>query len=194
MRRSILAFALLPLLSPPAPGQEPGYRDELRFAEALRARGDNDLALELLLRLEKTASPELKKELSLELAKTRLRDAASMPEATRRLTRYREARADFEKFIADNPGHPRIPEAYLDIARTLGPQGKTELNPALSTEGADARKKPAAHARALVDEAGDRLEKAAAAQQARFDKLPDPDSIEDAAKRRAATLARFRAE
>src|SRR5262245_46410744 len=194
MRRSILAFALLPLLSPPAPGQEPGYRDELRFAEALRARGDNDLALELLLRLEKTASPELKKELSLELAKTRLRDAASMPEASRRLARYREAREDFLKFIADNPGHPRVPEAYLDIARTLDLQGKTELNRALISEGADEKKQLSARARALLVEAGERLDKAAAVQQGLLGKLPDPEAIEDAGKKRAAQLARFRAE
>jgi tetratricopeptide (TPR) repeat protein len=126
MRRSLLVVALLLLTAPPSPAQDADFRDELRFAEALRARGDSDLALELLLRLEKTATAEQKKELSLELAKTRLRDAASMPEAARRLARYREARADFQKFIAESPGHPRVPEAYLDIARTLDLQGKTD--------------------------------------------------------------------
>lgn len=193
MRRSLLGLALL-LAASTVTAQEPDYRDDLRFAEALRARGDNDLALELLRRLEKTASPALKKELSFELAKTALRDAAGMPEASRRLARYREARIDFQKFIADNPGHPRISEAYLDIARTLDLQGKTELNRAVLADGGDARKRLAASARALLAEAGERLDKAALEQEAALKKLPDPDAIDDPAKKRAAQLALFRAE
>src|SRR4051812_13276696 len=99
--------------------QEPAYRDDLRFAESLRARGDNDLALDFLQRLSKGAPPELARELPLELAKTRLRVASEEPETGKRLNMYKEARDDFQRFINANPGHPRIPEANLEIARVL---------------------------------------------------------------------------
>ena len=43
----------------------------MAFAESLRQRGDNDLALEIIGKLRKSAPPELAKELTLEEAKGR---------------------------------------------------------------------------------------------------------------------------
>src|SRR4051812_41876696 len=121
------AFLLVPAWML-AQDPSPDYRDDLRFVESLRARGDNDLALEFLQRLAKDPPKDLAKELPLEFAKTRLRVASEEPDMTKRLALYKQARDDFAKFISANPGHPRIPEASFDIARVLNMQGKTELN------------------------------------------------------------------
>src|SRR5262245_38101630 len=112
----LAVFCHLVPLSPGHPviqAREPAFREDVRFAETLRARGDNDLALEFLQKLQKDASPELQKELPLEFAKTRLRVAGEQPETTRRLALYKLAREDLQKFIAANPGHPRVAEANL---------------------------------------------------------------------------------
>jgi hypothetical protein len=59
MSRVLITAAVLLCLSQASLGQD--FRDDLRFAEALRDRGDLDLALELLNRLDKNATPEQKK-------------------------------------------------------------------------------------------------------------------------------------
>src|SRR4051812_33852455 len=108
MRRSILLLGLFLLAGGPVAAQDSAFRDDLRFAELLRSRGDNDLALEFLQKLSRGAPPELLKELTLEFAKTRLRVAGDEPETGKRLRLYKEARDDFQKFIEANPGHPRV--------------------------------------------------------------------------------------
>src|SRR5437660_1139953 len=139
MCRTILcSLAFVLLAGQAALAQDPDFKEDLRFAEALRLRGDNALALEFLQKLQKTASPGLARELSLEIARTSLRAAAEVPEAARRLQLSHEARAAFQQFINENPDHPRIAEANLDLARVLNFQGKTELNQArLSGDGKD---------------------------------------------------------
>src|SRR5947209_8298807 len=110
------AFVLLAAGHPTrALAQDSDFRDDLRFAEALRNRGDNDLALQFLENLARNAPAELTRELPLEFAKTRLRVASDEAETSRRLRLYRDAQADFQKFIETNPGHPRIAEANLDL-------------------------------------------------------------------------------
>ncbi|MFO0844999.1 MAG: hypothetical protein U0797_21835 [Gemmataceae bacterium] len=158
----LLSLLLVPALS----AQEPAFRDDLRFAEALRARGESDLALEWLERLRKTGPPELLKELPLELAKTRLRVASEEPETGKRLAQYREARDDFLRFIAANPGHPRLAEANLDIARVLNLQGKTELSRALLAEDAKSKRDLSAQARATLEQAAQQLQAAEKALEA----------------------------
>src|SRR5262249_52031021 len=127
MSRRLLLAAALFCLVPLAPAQEPSFRDDLRFVDKLRQRGDNDLALEFLQKIAKDAPADLKKELPLEFAKTRLRMAGDEAETAKRLKLYQGARADFEKFIKANPTHARVAEANLEIARVLNLQGKTEL-------------------------------------------------------------------
>lgn len=194
MRRTLLSALLVLAFGGPVPAQEAAFRDDLRFIEMLRNRGDSDLALEYLQRLAKTASPELAKELPLEFAKTRLRVASEEAETSKRLALYREARDDFQRFIAANPGHPRIAEANLDIARVLNLQGKTELNRALLAE--DAKSKTELAQQSLVTLQGAAKQLAAAAKELadQLAKLPDPETIEDAKKKKDAEAARFPVE
>jgi hypothetical protein len=194
MIRFLIPVAVLLSFVPVAPAQEPAYRDDLRFAEALRNRGDNDLALEFLQQLAKGAPPDLLKELSLEFAKTRLRVAADEPESAKRLAQYHLARKEFEKFIADNPGHPRLAEANIDIARVLNFTGKTELNQAVVAEERKTKRELATQARATLEQAAVKLAAAGKELQDAVTKLPDPDGIKDVKEKRAAEAVKLRAE
>jgi hypothetical protein len=190
-RTTLLALLLFPLA---ALAQEIDFREELRFVEALRARGDNDLAVELIQKLRKIAPPALARELPLEEAKTQLRRASEEAETARRLRQYRDARANFQQFIDANPGHPRIAEANLDIARVLHLAGKTELNQALLSDDAKTRGELAQQARATLIAAAARLKAAAVALEAEIAKLPDPESISDAKMKKEALAVRNRLE
>lgn len=192
MSRVLITAAVLLCLSQASLGQD--FRDDLRFAEALRDRGDLDLALELLNRLDKNATPEQKKELPLEFAKTRLRLAADEPDTAKRLALYREARSNFETFIGGNPGHPRLPEANLEVARVLNAQGKTELGQALLNDDGKTKGALAAQSRATLVEALNRLKVAEKELAGALKALPDPDGIEDPTKKKLASQAIFRAE
>jgi len=77
-------------------GQDPSSAQDIQFIEEMRRRGYNDLVLEFLERLEKAASPELKKELLLEQAKTRVDLADAETDAGRRLSMFKQAQKDFE--------------------------------------------------------------------------------------------------
>ncbi|MFQ3649131.1 MAG: hypothetical protein SNJ75_02270, partial [Gemmataceae bacterium] len=162
------------------------FREDLRLAEALRNRGDVDLALELLGQLEKIATPEQKKELPLEFAKTRLRLANEEPDTAKRLALYREAQANFETFRNSNPGHPRLLEANLDIARVLNAIGKTELGQALTSDDRTTRTKLAGQARASLAKALAQLKRAEADLVETAKKLPDPSEMSDPALKKAA--------
>ena len=113
-------------MAQPAPSAE-----DLRFVHELRARGYSDLAREYLERLSKTASPELKRELPLEMALTNMEAANDEPDSGKRLALYAQARDDLQKFLADNPNHPRAADARFEIARATTLQGKTQLSRAL---------------------------------------------------------------
>lgn len=190
MYRGLLA--LLVLAASTASALDLDYRDDLRFVEALRARGDNDLALDFLQQLAKGAPAALQKELPLEFAKTRLRVAAEEPDTTKRLGLYKEARDDFTKFIKTNPGHPRIAEANLDIARVLNLQGKTELNRALIAENTRSKRDLAEQARMTLEEAAKQLQAAEAELTAQRDKVVVPEAPEDPKQKVAALAARAR--
>ncbi len=189
MRRPSAALALL-LLAAPAPAQEPDFRDDLRFAEALRARGDSDLALELLRKLAPSAPPALARELPLEFAKTRLRVASDEPDTGKRLALYREARADFEQFIRNNPGHPRLAEANLDIARVLNLQGKTELSRIYLAEDGRAKREQAAQARATLEAAARGLQAAEAELKKHLAALPAVENGDEAKKKEVQAARR----
>lgn len=195
MRRLLILTALvLPAAAGSVVAQETAFREDLRFAETLRNRGDSDLALEFLQRLAKNAPPELTKELPLEFAKTNLRRASEQPETSKRLELYRQAREDFLRFIAANPGHPRNAEANLDIARVLNLQGKTELNRALLADDIKTKKEQAAQAQATLQEAANQLAAAAKEIEGRLKKLPDPDTIEDPKQKKDAEAVRLPVE
>jgi hypothetical protein len=176
--------------------QDSSWNDDLLFVESLRARNDNDLALQFLERmaLARDATPEQRKELPLEFAKTRLRVAADEPESGKRLELYRRAREDFAKFIMDNPGHPRSAEANLDIARVLHLQGKTELNRAFLNPDREGKQADAAKARATLEDAAKRLAAAQTELETLRGKLPDPETVTDAAARKKVTADIKRAD
>jgi hypothetical protein len=170
------------------------FRDDLRLAEALRNRGDVDLALELLNKLDKAATPEQKKELPLELAKTRLRLASDEPDTGKRLALYREAQANFDAFRKANPTHPRVPEANLDIARVLNAIGKTELGQALSSDDRKTRTTLATQARTTLSQAFNQLKQAEAEMVAAAKRLPEPSSLSDPGLKKAAIVNQNRAQ
>src|SRR5262245_25840697 len=145
-------------------GQDVDFREEMRFAEALRARKDYDLALEVLEKLSRVAPADLAKELSLEKARLRLGIAGDARDTARRLRLYREAGLKFQKSTHDNPGHPRVADANLEIARVLNLTGRTQLNQALLTEGR-ARRDLALQARKTLAEAATKLAAASKALQ-----------------------------
>jgi hypothetical protein len=194
LRPLLFALLLVLLVSPVAPAQESQFREDLRFAESLRNRGDNDLALELLEKIAANAPPELARELPLEFAKTRLRVAGDEPETARRLRLYQDARADFQKFIDANPGHARLAEANLDIARVLNLQGKAQLSQALLTEEVKTKKEIAAQARATLVQAAARLQAAVTALESAKGKLADPETIADPKMKKEAAAARDHVE
>ncbi len=163
--------------------QEPDFREDLRFVDALRKRKDNKLALEYLERIAKGAPPALAKELPLELAKTRLEAATEEAETTRRVALYKQAREELEKFIEKNPGHPRLADANLDVARVLNYQGKAELSRALLGDDLKTREAGKVQARGTLEEANKRLRAAVEALDKRFESLPDPEKEPDKAKR-----------
>src|SRR5262245_54604413 len=193
MRRWLVLLALL-VFAPSAFSQDVDYREELRFVEALRARGDVDLAEEMLKKLEATAPPAFKKELPLELAKTHLRQATEQPDLKKRRELYKQAQAELQAFITKNPGHPRVAEANLDIARVYNLSGKAELASARLKEDVAERKAAITNALASLKSANERLVSAEKALETIRDKLEKPDGIADPAKKKAAILALRRAE
>jgi hypothetical protein len=187
-RPSVLLIGFLLLGSTLAAGaQEPQVREEMRFVNELRARRYNDLALQYLERLAKTASPELARELPLEIAKTRLEIATEEPDSNKRLALYQQARTDFEKFIKASKDHPRVSEAKLDLANVAVLQGKTQLSKALLQDSLDAKIAEGLKARELLVGAGEQLKQAAAEVEAQLAKAPDTTPAEKAAKKKLET-------
>jgi hypothetical protein len=134
-------------------GAEGPYDEDLRFVRELRSRGYSDLAREYLDKLAKNAPPALQKELPLEKALTDMEAAADEPDSGKRMSLYVRARADFQKFLSDNPNHPRAAEARLDIAHATTLQGKAQLSRALLEEDLRSRIAEGLKARATLLEA-----------------------------------------
>jgi tetratricopeptide (TPR) repeat protein len=171
-----------------------GYGEEMRFVNELRARHYHDLALQYLERLSKDPSPELKRELPLELAKTRLETAADEPDSGRRLAIYGQALAELQTFLKENPTHPRAGEVNLDIAQVAVLKGKTQLSRALLQDSLEARVAEGLKARASLEGAGQELRRAAADLDARLAKLPQPRTPAERAVRKRLEDERLRAE
>jgi hypothetical protein len=195
-RRVVLVLLSAMLFSGPTPlgAQEPEFREELRFVEKLRQRGDNDLALKYLQRIAKGASPELARELPLEFAKTRLRVAGDEPDTNKRLALYKTARGDLQKFIDTNPRHPRASEANVDIARVLNLQGKTELSRALLNEDPKGKQNDAKLARTTLEEAGKRLAAAAKSLEGQLTNMKEPGADAGPAAKKQFLQQRRRVE
>lgn len=187
------AVAFLALVSN-ATAQEASYTAELRFVRDLRARHYSDLALEYLERLKtRSPSPELLRELPLELAETRLDGASDEPDSGKRLAIFAQARGEIEAFLKDNATHPRAGEAKLEIARVVVLQGKTQLSQAYSRDALEARVAEGDKARKIFVDASGLLKNAASEIDALLDKLPDPTTEADKANRKKLENDRLQA-
>jgi hypothetical protein len=157
---------------------------ELQFVRDLRARRYGDLALEYLERLRKSnPSPELLRELPLELAITRLDNAPDEPDSGKRLAIFEQARSEIEAFLKENPTHARAGEARLDIARVVVLQGKTQLSRALTQDASETRTAEGVKARQKFEEAAVLLQKAAEEIDGLIGKVSDPKTAEERARR-----------
>lgn len=190
MKRSLAILALggLLLSAPSALAEEP----HLDFVRALRARHFNDLAMEYLLKLSQKPTPELARELPLELARTRLELAREEADLGKRVEMYTQARKEFEQFAKANPG--KEGEAQLEIANVAVLQGKAQLGRAEREENAAARSGEMLKARTALEEAGTFLDGAATRIRAQLEKLGDAKTPQEQAARRALDQARLQAE
>jgi tetratricopeptide (TPR) repeat protein len=192
--RAVLAGAAVLLAGHRAAGQEAPYLAELRFVRDLRARHYDDLALEYLERLrKKEPSPELLRELPLELAKTRLDLAAEESDSGKRLAIFEQARAEFEAFLKANPDHPRAGEAKLDVAGVVVLQGKTRLSRVLALDSLEARVAEGKKARQQFVDAARLLQGAADEIDAALAKVTEPKTDADRARRAGLESERARA-
>ena len=119
MKRGLFLLFGAVLLAAPVAADDASIQEDMRFIQELRKQGKGDLALEYLQRISKTASPELAKQLPLELAKARLEAAADEPDSGKRLGLYTEARDEFQKWLAANPTSPQAGEATLEFLLAL---------------------------------------------------------------------------
>jgi hypothetical protein len=189
MKRTLLLAAAWTCLAASVSAQEPVYQEELNFVQRLRAGDYKDLAEQYLQRLEKTASPELKAELPLELAKTRLAKAADEPDANRRMSLFLQAKSDLKKFVDANPTHARIGEAKLDLANVSVREGKAKLSRALADSASAAVATPdLLAARKLFEDAAKDLVPVAGELQKLLDTYKNASSPAD--KLRKARLER----
>ncbi len=131
-----LALLLLLLLSPQSRSQDSSAQQDLQFVQRLRSEGYKNLAEDYLQRLDKVGPPEIKAELPLEMAVTRLERAQEEPDSGKRTAGYRKAAADIRAFLTSNPNHPRADEARLYIARVSVLQGRSQLSRALADPAA----------------------------------------------------------
>ena len=118
MKRIVAIFLCLILVTPILVfAQTVKERIDLDFVDGLRKRGDIDLALDYLKIIEKMASPELKVNIPLEIARTQLSKAIAEPDKTRRQKLYLGVMVEIKKFITANPksacrqSHDVIPPA-----------------------------------------------------------------------------------
>jgi hypothetical protein len=188
----ILALGTLVAAAPHAWADEPPH---LEFARGLREKHYTDLALEYLEKLaKKPPSPEVECLLPLELAKTRLDLAKAESENSKRLALYHQARQELDAFLKNNPQHPRVAEAQLELVNVTVLQGKTQLTKALRLKSAAAREAEALKARPLLQEAGQRLAAAAAKVKEQFDNFKDPKTPQEKADKKALEQAWLQAE
>ena len=177
MKRGLfLLFGAYLLAAGPAAAQDASVQEDMRFIQELRSQGKSDLALEYLNRIAKTASPELLKELPLELAKAKLDAAGEEPDSGKRLNLYGDARDELQKWLTANPASPRIGEVKLDIAQVAVMQGRTQLSRSMLNPDSYVVATPESlKARAMLEDAGAQIQGAAKEIDAQLAKAADKD-------------------
>jgi hypothetical protein len=200
--RSLVSSAPLVLLaalvaSPFAHSQPPAASDApdpVDLVRGLREQGMSDLALEFLHELEKKPglSNAVKLQLPLERAKCQLEAAIDEPDEGTRISLVGDAKEGFLTFVRNpaNASHPRMPEAFLALARLSSMDAKAQLGkarrmdvPTLADDGGnqpavdEAKKNQKAEARKalpLFTAATNQLKAAIAQIKAQLDKNPEP--------------------
>jgi hypothetical protein len=173
-------LAVLVFVAAAPAAEEASVQDDVRFVQELRNQGKSDLALEYLQRLAKNPSPELAKELPLEMAKTRLEAANDEPDSGKRLNLYNQAREELQKWLAANPTSPRVGEVKLDMAQVTVLQGRTQLSRALmNPDFSEVMTPDATKARALLEDGGAQTKAAAKDLDAQIAKLGDAKTPAD---------------
>lgn len=180
------------LAAGPAAADDASVQEDMRFIQELRRQGKPDLALEYLQRISKNASPELAKQLPLELAKAKLAAAGDEPDSGKRLSLYTEARDELQKWLTANPDSPRGGEVKLDMAQVAVMQGRTQLSRALmNPDFAEEMTPEAARARTMLEDAGAQIKEAAKVLDAELAKADDKEKkkLEDSRLRAELNLA-----
>ncbi len=175
--------------------QDAGDLESMRFVDALRKRGDNDLARLYLKRLAASPNlpPALAQEIPLEIAKLRLLEASVEPDSGKRQSMLNEARQEFEQFLTKHPQHRRAAEVRLEIAQVMVQQGRILLSKSLSQDTLMAQRAEGARARIALEEAGRRLAAVAKEMDGRVKGLGDPKTEKDKAERRRLDEDRMQA-
>jgi hypothetical protein len=179
MRRiSIAAGVVGGWLLAAAAGRADSPPPYIEFVRGLRAQGQADLALEYLKKLQAKPPDTLGPvAIELEIAATHAEMAAAEGDDARRRQGFADAKAAFEKFLRDHKDHPLAPQANVEIARLIAVQARDQLAHANRLpEGSQ----PAEllKARALFEEAADKLGKATALIDAQITKLQDSQDSE----------------
>jgi hypothetical protein len=193
MKKSAVILALGILLAPVSwvRADEP---DAMEFVRGLRARNYPDLALEYLLKLQKTAPPEMANQLALEIAKCWLDLARSKPVASERPALYEQARQKFESFVQDYPNSPEASQAKLEITGIAVLLGKARLARALEQQSPEAKQADALKARTLLEDAAKQLKAAADELDLRLVKYDDAKTEKEKAEKKALQEAKLRAQ
>lgn len=163
--------------------QEPAELEGMRFVNALRQRGDFDLARLYLERLKRNASPALAIELPLEIAKVRLLEASLESDSTKRQSLLQEAQRDFDQFLAKHAKHPRAPEARLELAQIFVQQGRILLSKSLTQDSLEAQRVEGARARTVLEEADKRLRAVTKELETQLKNLGEPKNDKEKAER-----------
>jgi outer membrane biosynthesis protein TonB len=189
------------------PPAESAAIDPLDLARGLREQGMADLALEYLQEIEKKpgVSDDIKSQIPLERAKCQLDAAVDEPDEGTRISLIGEAKEGFFTFVRNpkNAKHPRMPEAFLALARLTSLDAKSQLSkankidvPQLNEMGTNqaevdeanaAKKKEAEKARPIFKSASDLLKSA-------VKQLQDQLEAADPARKKAIQAAMFEAE
>ena len=112
-------------VAPPAFSEEPAKA----FLDRLVSKKYYDVALDFLDELEKGSSTpaELKSELQLQRARTIFRSTELIPLGAALEKRFDESNAAYAKFVAEQPTHPQVLDARLEMSRLLRSRAKSKL-------------------------------------------------------------------
>lgn len=145
-----------------------------QFAQALREKGYFDLAADYLeqLRGQPDAPADLIATIDFELGGILLDDASRTGDLLRRKELLELARGKLESFTKTNPGHPRAPEALLQLARLLVERGHLSMLQADETEVKAEKDAKLVEARAAFGQARQAYNTAATRLKDAYSKFP----------------------